>query len=96
MNNRKWYYGTWMLAVYIVAGVWTIMGLGAGSAWFGLGFGIVTVAYWTPTLIARGRHVPNVAQVAVVNIFGFLLGIAWVIALVMAFTDRQAPRYVRY
>jgi hypothetical protein len=37
-----------------------------------MGFAIwvlIIIAYWAPTLIAWTRHVPNLAQVVVVNLF---------------------------
>jgi hypothetical protein len=40
--------------------------------------------YWTPTLVAAGRKVPNVAQVAILNFFLGWTVVGWVIALVMA------------
>jgi hypothetical protein len=46
---------------------------------------IVLVAlYWAPTIVAAARHVRNVGQVAILNLFlGWTL-VGWVIALVMA------------
>ena len=41
-------------------------------------------AYWTPTLIAFIRHVPNRGSVAVVDFFLGWTVIGWIVALAMA------------
>jgi Superinfection immunity protein len=41
-------------------------------------------AYWVPTIIAYFRHLPNVAQVALLNFFLGWTGIGWVVALIWA------------
>jgi Superinfection immunity protein len=57
----------------------------AGSAAVGLILIIIGVAaYWTPTIVAWIRHIPNAGSVTVIN---FLLGwtlAGWVVALAMA------------
>lgn len=58
-----------------------------------LGFTLLSalvIAYWVPTFVALARHVPNKAQIAVVNFFAFTV-IAWVVALVWALKP-AAPR----
>ena len=45
---------------------------GAGERATIMGFAIwvlIIIAYWAPALIAWTRHVPNLAQVVVVNLF---------------------------
>lgn len=44
---------------------------------------LLIVAYWTPTIVALVRKVPNKAQVIAVNFFAFTF-VCWVIALVWA------------
>lgn len=51
-------------------------------------FAAIFLAYWLPTLISWGRRTAANSQVVVLNIFGFF-AITWLIALVMAFGDRQ-------
>jgi hypothetical protein len=44
----------------------------------------VIAAYWTPSLVAGIRHVPNSGSVVVINLFlGWTL-VGWVVALAMA------------
>lgn len=54
---------------------------------------IVLIAlYWTPTFVAARRHVRNVGQVALVNLFFGWTFIGWGIAFIMAYkpVDRTA------
>jgi len=45
-------------------------GTDAGSIVFGTAIWVlIIIAYWAPALIAWTRHVPNLAQVVVVNLF---------------------------
>jgi hypothetical protein len=46
---------------------------------------LIIAAYWTPTIIALIRHLPNAVQVGLVNLFFGWSGIGWVVALVWAF-----------
>ncbi len=51
---------------------------------------VLTVAYFTPAVLAWGRHVAKWDAVAVVNILTGWTVIGWVVAFVMA--ARMAPR----
>jgi hypothetical protein len=51
----------------------------------------IIAAYWAPTFTAHRRHVRNQGSIAVLNFFGFVLGITWIVALVLACSD-PAPR----
>jgi hypothetical protein len=51
--------------------------------------------YWTPTIVAWRRRVPNLGSVAVVNFFSFFLLVPWVIALAMAARSRPPAPYVQ-
>jgi hypothetical protein len=60
-------------------------GSDTGSVILGFAFwALIIIAYWAPTLIAWTRHVPNLAQVAIVNGFLGWTFVGWVVALVMA------------
>lgn len=54
-------------------------------------FVAVLAAYWLPTLVAYLRQMPNVAPIALVNGLLGWSGIGWIIALVMACSQRVAP-----
>jgi purine-cytosine permease-like protein len=45
---------------------------------------VIIAAYWAPTVVAFARHIPNKWQIMVVNFFGFVLGVGWIVALVWA------------
>jgi hypothetical protein len=54
----------------------------------------IIAAYWAPTIIALIRHLPNVVQVGLVNLFFGWTAIGWIVALIWSFkplTD-AAPR----
>lgn len=51
-------------------------------------FGLIVLAYWTPTLVAFSRRVPNRVSVAVINCFLGWTVIGWVVALAMAVRDK--------
>jgi hypothetical protein len=60
-------------------------GTDAGTIIFGTAVWVLIIAaYWVPTLVAWTRHVPNLAQVAIVNGFLGWTFVGWVVALVMA------------
>jgi Superinfection immunity protein len=40
--------------------------------------------YWLPSIIARGRHVPNLGSVFVINLFAGWTIVGWVVAIAMA------------
>lgn len=45
---------------------------------------VIIAAYWAPTVVAFARHIPGKWQIFVVNFFGFVFGIGWIVALVWA------------
>ena len=56
--------------------------------------GLVAVfLYWLPTFIGWRRRVPNLGSIAVINFFGFALGVGWIVAMAMAARSRP-PEYV--
>ena len=71
-----------------------LIGVMSGSQAAGLVVMVIFLAYWLPTLVAYGRHVSNVGQVAIIN---GLLGwsfVGWVVALVMAAKPVQRQQHV--
>jgi hypothetical protein len=55
-----------------------------------LGFVIIIAAvafYWTPSVVAWRRGARNLGSIIVINFFGFIAGIPWIIALAMALAD---------
>jgi len=48
---------------------------------------IAAVIYLAPSIVARQRHAPNTASVAVVNVFLGWTVIGWAVALAMAYRD---------
>lgn len=73
-------------------------GTNAGTVIFSVIMVLVALGlYFLPTIIARGRRVPNIAQVALVNFFFGWSVIGWIIALIMAAKPLPpAPPPVRY
>jgi hypothetical protein len=61
---------------------------------FGIAAGILAVIglYWVPTIVAWRRRVANLGSIAVINFFGFALGVGWIVALAMAVRDVLADR----
>lgn len=56
-----------------------------------VGILIAIAAYWTPTIVAWRRHVPNIGSIIVIN---FLLGwtlVGWAVALAMAVKTVAPP-----
>jgi len=49
------------------------------------------VGYWTPVLVALIRHVPNKAQVFVIDLLLGWTVIGWIVALVMALKPLPPP-----
>src|SRR5262249_27113202 len=46
---------------------------------------LLVALYWLPTFVALIRRMPNTGQIAVINcLLGWLCGIGWIIALVLA------------
>jgi hypothetical protein len=83
----------WVLLV-VLAGL-SSQDAGAAVTWSILGpvlAAALTAAYWLPTWIAWKRGVSNLGSIAVLTLFtAFTFGITWVIAMVWAFADKQAP-----
>ena len=61
-----------------------------GAALFGLL--ILAALYFTPTIVAKVRNVPDFGSVFVLNLFLGWTVIFWVIALAMASRSAQARR----
>ena len=52
---------------------------------------VIIAAYWVPSIVAGGRHVPNLGAVVIINAFlGWSL-IGWVVALAMACRSKPQP-----
>ena len=79
-----------------IAAVSTTAGTSAGAT-IAIIIGIIALiaAYWSPTIIASLRHVPNIGSVAVINgLLGWTL-VGWAVALSMAVRSIPvAPQYV--
>lgn len=67
---------------------------GAGASFGAFIVGIVT-AYWLPTLVAYLRQMSNVAPIALVNGLLGWSGVGWVVALVMACSQRVTVNVAR-
>lgn len=50
---------------------------------------LITIGYFLPTAVAATRRHHNTGAILVTNIFAFLWGIPWVIALVWACTKTE-------
>ncbi len=61
---------------------------------------LAIAAYWTPSLVAGIRHVPNFGSVTVINLFLGWTVIGWIVALAMAcrsvpaVTPAQPPQQI--
>jgi hypothetical protein len=51
---------------------------------------LIFFAYWTPSLLAMGRHVRNTGSVIIVNAFLGWTVIGWIVALAMACRSKDA------
>ena len=64
-----------------------------GWLWDLLGFVIGLALYFLPTIIAASRRATRMPVIVLVNVFlGWTL-VGWVVALVLALTVPQRPRY---
>jgi Superinfection immunity protein len=54
-------------------------------------FGLVTLLYWTPTVVGAVRQMPNTGSIALLNgLAGWTL-FGWVMAFTMAGAHKPAP-----
>ena len=61
---------------------------GVAGAIFGIiGYIVLVILYWVPSIVAWRRRVPNLGSIIVLNVFGFLF-VTWIIALAMAVRSR--------
>jgi hypothetical protein len=56
---------------------------------------LIFAAYWTPTIIASVRKVPNLGSVIVINFFAFVLFVPWIVALAMACRSVPKPAHAK-
>jgi hypothetical protein len=87
-GKRGFWTGTPMVLAYILA-IGLCQGIIVHSAWFGIGIAAAFAFYWLPSIIAYARHTQNLGQVIVLNLFGFMFAITWIVGMCFAFTNRR-------
>jgi hypothetical protein len=69
------------------------MTLASASGGVALAFVLVVCLYFTPSIVAKLRRVPNLGSVVVINFFLGWTFIGWVVALSMAARSVPVRRY---